>query len=363
LRVGFFTSHPLDTLTGGYVYDRQLVDYMRLKKHQVDVIHLPPGGYLSHLLSSPQLLVSSPLTGKNYDILIEDELDHPVLTLFNLSRRSQGNCPVITIVHNLHCSEPRANWENRFYRRMEKLYLGSVDGFVFNSRTTRKAVEKLIGVPRLNVIAWPGGDRLPSTITEAEVVERAKQPGPLRVLFLGNLFKNKALHVLLDAMAALPHHSCQLSVVGDLTMDKTYVKTIRNQIRKLNLDENVEIHGPLNNGELAAQLRGSHILVVPSFYEGYGIAYLEGMGFGLPAIATSAGAAGEIITHGRNGFLIEPGDSVTLSSYLRQLNEQRGRLSEMGIEALHSFKYHPTWEFTCGNILDFFESCTRTGSR
>lgn len=41
--------------------------------------------------------------------------------------------------------------------------------------------------------------------------------------------------------------------------------------------------------------KNAHTLIVPSSYEGFGIVYLEGMSFGLPAIGTTAGAASELV--------------------------------------------------------------------
>ena len=59
-----------------------------------------------------------------------------------------------------------------------------------------------------------------------------------------------------------------------------------------------------------------HLLAVPSSYEGFGIVYLEGMHFGLPAIAGTDGAAKEIITHGQNGFLVRPGNPQALAHHI-----------------------------------------------
>jgi glycosyltransferase involved in cell wall biosynthesis len=356
LRVGFLISGTLDSLTGGYIYDRQLVDYLRQKGHEVEVIHFPGRDYLDRFLHSPVLSLSKELNHLSLDILLQDELDHPALTLLNHRLRNTASYPVISIVHHLRSCESRPELQNQLYRWIEKCYLKSVDGFVFNSVTTRRTVENLIGMPQSGVIAYPCGNRLSIHITESEIKDRARAPGPLRILFLGNLIRRKALHVLLKAVAKLPANSYFLTIIGDLSMDRTYVRTIRAQILENNLTENISILGPIPNSELVSRLKENHVLAVPSYYEGYGIAYLEGMGFGLPAFGTTAGAANEVITHGRDGFLIPAGDSVILSQYLGELNDDRDRLVSMSLNAYHRFNAHPTWEITCESIHNFLQT-------
>jgi glycosyltransferase involved in cell wall biosynthesis len=355
LRLGFLVSGSLDALTGGYIYDRRLVDYLRQKGQHIDIIHLPGHDYPSRLLQSTHLSLTGELKNLPLDVLLEDELDHPSLIFLNRKLKNQLNCPIISIVHNLHCCELRAKWQNQLYRMVEKYYLLSVDGFIFNSHTTRRAVENLIGTPGMQVIANPCGDRLQASITESEIIDRAQGPEPLRILFLGNLFRNKGLHILLEALAELPINSYHLTVIGDLTMDRSYVKAIKSQIQKYNLDDKVSLLGPLNNNELAARLKESHVLVVPSFYEGFGMAYLEGMGFGLPAIGTTAGAVSEIIHHGESGFLVPPGDSGTLSRYLQELIRNRQLLAAISLNAYRYFKSRPNWQITCDRILNFLQ--------
>ena len=103
-----------------------------------------------------------------------------------------------------------------------------------------------------------------------------------------------------------------------------------------------------------------HLLAVPSTYEGYGIVYLEGMGFGLPAVATTAGAAGEIITHGVDGFLVPPGDAPALAQCLRCLAGDRPLLTALSLAARRRYLAQPTWEQTAGQIRDFL--LAQTGS-
>ena len=358
MRVGFLVSGSLNNLTGGYIYDSQIVDYFQKNGHRVKVIQLPGRSYLDRLLHSPTLVFSRDLDISSLDILLEDELDHPALIFLNRKLKGQVLFPIVTIVHNLHCCELRSNWQNQLYRRVEEYYLKSVDGFIFNSVATRKAVEKLVGTSKPAVIANPCGDRLPVQISESEVAKRAMGSGPLRILFLGNLFRNKSLHILLSALAELPREDYFLTVIGDLSMDRPYVRAIEEQIRKQEIIHNVALTGPLNGSELAAKIKEHQVLAVPSFYEGYGIAYLEGMRYGLPAIGTTAGGAVEIITHGRDGFLIPPGDTRALTQLLNELNQNRDLLKSMSLNAYRRFSDHPSWQETGEKILDFLLSLT-----
>ncbi|MDQ3007117.1 MAG: glycosyltransferase, partial [Chloroflexota bacterium] len=94
-------------------------------------------------------------------------------------------------------------------------------------------------------------------------------------------------------------------------------------------------------------------LVVPSSYEGFGIVYLEGMCFGLPAVGTTAGAAGEIITDGVDGFLIGPEDVDLLAGRLKVINERREVLIQMSLAARGRYLRQPRWEQSAGEIREF----------
>ncbi len=113
------------------------------------------------------------------------------------------------------------------------------------------------------------------------------------------------------------------------------------------------LRGTLSDADLVKELSQSHLLAVPSSYEGLGIAYLEGMRFGLPAIATTAGAAHEIISHDRDGFLVPPKDAAALARCLGILIKDRRQLLKMSLAAQESAAGHPTWE-VCGARLHRF---------
>jgi glycosyltransferase involved in cell wall biosynthesis len=144
-----------------------------------------------------------------------------------------------------------------------------------------------------------------------------------------------------------------IDVVGSLASESLYVKRIQKIIKDSNLSSFIVLHGSLDKESLAEKLRQAHVLVVPSSYEGFGIVYLEGMCFGLPAIGTTAGAAGEIISDGVDGFLIKPGDANLLATRLKTLNEQRDVLIQMSLAARSRYLRQPKWEESASQIRVF----------
>ena len=118
----------------------------------------------------------------------------------------------------------------------------------------------------------------------------------------------------------------------------------------------VTFHSSLNNQPLIEKLKQAHVLVVPSSYEGFGIVYLEGMGFGLPAIGTTLGAASEVIEDGKTGYLIQPGDAQGLANRLKVLNERRDLLLEMSLAARSRYQRQPRWNQTASQIREFLLS-------
>lgn len=346
MKIGLVIYGSLDTLSGGYMYDRMLVDYLRAQGDTVEIISLPWRNYAAHLTDN--------LTFKlppNLDILIQDELNHPSLIRAN---RKPHPYPIISLVHHLRCSELRPKWQNDLYRIVEKKYLQSVDGFIYNSKTTKAVVNELIGNRLPEVVAFPPTDRFEKEISEEEIEERSKKKD-LHILFLGNVIERKGLITLLQAMR-FSTFDFRLDIVGSLVTDPIYAKQMEDFVMSNGLSSVVTFHGALNDQPLIDKLRAAHVLVVPSSYEGFGIVYLEGMGFGLPAIGTTAGAASEVIDDGVTGFLIQPGDARGLADQLQLLSERRDILLEMSLAARSRYLRQPKWSQTAGRIREFLLS-------
>jgi glycosyltransferase involved in cell wall biosynthesis len=214
----------------------------------------------------------------------------------------------------------------------------------------------LAGNSKQSVVAYPPTDRFGGALPEEEIKERASHD-PLKILFLGNVIERKGLHTLLNALVkrtnSLP---CQADIVGSLATDPQYAKQMQKFVITNGLSSMVTFHGPLDNEPLKEKLKQAHILIVPSSYEGFGIVYLEGMAFGLPAIGTTAGAAGEIIEHKKTGYLIEPNNSTALADHISQLASDRSLLTELALNARKRYIQQPSWNEIASGVREFLQN-------
>ncbi len=344
MKIGLVIYGSLDAMSGGYLYDRKLAAHLQSHGDTVEIISLPWRNYLAHLTDNLHFRLPDDL-----DILIEDELNHPSLLIANRQPRA---FPIISLVHNLRSSERRPAWQNSIYRYIEKHYLRSVNGFIFNSPITRESVLSLVDKDKPYVIAPPGGDRLGSLETEA-ISARAVESGPLRLVFLANVTPLKGLHVVLNALQQLPPTNYQLNVIGSIDVDPKYAADMEKLVGSLGLSACVHFCGILNGEALIDELRKAQVMVIPSYYEGFGIAVLEGMAFGLPAIGTTAGAIPQLVTDGKNGYLIEPGNDETLANRLATLASDRQLLLRLSFNARQRFQFQPTWEQSMQTVREF----------
>ena len=363
MRIGLNLYGTLETKSGGTLYDRMVVAGLRRQGHEVTVLPLPSGSYLGRLRQglAGDRLVNQVLGGR-FDLLLQDELCHPSLFLVNRRITALGGPPLVAIVHHLLSDEPRGYWLNRLLAWPERRFLASVDGFICNSLTTRQRVEALVGCERPGVIAHPAGDRFPGpSPSRKAIAERASRPGPLQLLFVGALIPRKGLLPLLQALAGVERGHWRLSVVGDPEVAPAHVREAKGLADRLGLADSIRFLGPRPEAELAGIFASHHLFCMPYAFEGFGIALLEAMGFGLPAVGCRHGAAGETISHGVNGFLLDPGDRAGLIDLIHGLHHDRSRLAALSQAALETFTGRPGWREMAAAIEGFIRELAGQG--
>jgi len=350
MRVGLTLYGSLDERSGGFHYDRQLVEGLRAAGDTVEVIELPWRSYLRGLLDNGYRRLRERLD-VDVDVMVQDELAHPSLVRTN----RHLPYPLVSIVHHLRASERRRLAP--LYRAVERRYLDTVAGVVCPSTATRDAVTALGVDGGETVVAPPAGDRFDPAI-DAEAIRQRAHEGPLRLVFVANITPRKGLDALVTGLAAADTDA-ELTVVGR-AVDADYVAAVRRTVNERGLTDRVRFAGELSDPDLAATLRSSHVLAVPSHYEGFGIVYLEGMSFGLPAVASRAGGATDIVTDGETGLLVDPDAPTSIARAIDGLASDRDRLAAMGQAARRRYERHPDWGATTARVRQLLESAAGT---
>jgi glycosyltransferase involved in cell wall biosynthesis len=157
----------------------------------------------------------------------------------------------------------------------------------------------------------------------------ARADGPLTVLFVGAYGRAKGLDELIASIAAVRRngHDVRLDVVGH-----EYRAGERVRLEALGatsgVGDAVDFHEPVRPDVLRRYYESADIISLPSWREGFPMALLEGMAFGLPPVATAVGGIPELIEDGVSGILVERGDVAGLTAAITRLTDagERARI-------------------------------------
>ncbi|GAB4510810.1 MAG: glycosyltransferase family 1 protein [Haliangiales bacterium] len=110
------------------------------------------------------------------------------------------------------------------------------------------------------------------------------------------------------------------------------------------LRDRVELPGWLDAAALRAQYRRAAVLVIPSWFETFGLVALEGMLHGVPIVAARAGALAERISHQHTGLLYPPRDLDQLVEAVVALLRDPARAAQLGRNAAAAARSGSRWE-------------------
>lgn len=138
--------------------------------------------------------------------------------------------------------------------------------------------------------------------------------GPL-IGVIARLSPEKGHEVLLQAMPAVlaQHPDAQCLLVGAGIAEER----LRAEVQRLGLAGTVIFAG--YRADVAAITPLLTLLVLPSHSEALGLVLLETMARGVPVVATRVGGVPEVITSGRDGLLVPPGDPTTMAEAINSL--------------------------------------------
>lgn len=297
----------LSTVTGGYEYVRHMIDGLRNLGWRIEVLQLDasfpqPSG--AALLDAERQLAA---------------LDADTLTLIDglalgampdIARRQAQRLRLLALVHHplaLETGLPSAL--ARQLRSSERQALAAVRHVIVTSPGTREVLATYDVTPQRISVAEPGVDSVSPRLRR-----RTTQQTPLHLLCVATLTPRKDHASLLQALASLSF-PWTLSCVGDATRHPDTTKQLHGLIEKHGLQDRVALHGKVSPAALDAQLDAADLFVLPTRFEGYGMAVAQALAAGLPVISTHTGSIPQLVAPDA-GIVVPPGDLDALRAAL-----------------------------------------------
>ena len=165
-------------------------------------------------------------------------------------------------------------------------------------------------------IIYNGVDFKSSDLSKEEARNKVGIHGNI-ILSIGRLVPWKGFRMLIKIMPRLLElkQFTRLVIVGD-GPDK---KSLGSMVKNMALENKVFLVGKKTKEELAVYLASADMFVLNSGYEGFSHQILEAMTCGVPVMASAVGGNKELITQGKNGFLVKYNDEFNIIEAIKAL--------------------------------------------
>jgi glycosyltransferase involved in cell wall biosynthesis len=197
------------------------------------------------------------------------------------------------------------------------------DAIVVNSEWSKRGLvaknipsEKIVTVP---LIYEAGNHAAPC---HKSFPSRFEQSSPLKVLFLGNLCVRKGIAEMLEAIDLLRGAPVNFCFVGPSEFRLPEHIRANSRVEWRDAVARVEVHG---------FYRQSHIFILPTHSDGFGLTQLEAQSWGLPVIASLN--CGEVVRHGENGLLLPKVSGVVIAETIEAILRDPAQVPTMSIRS------------------------------
>lgn len=335
--VHFLIPGDLATPTGGYGYDRRVLEEFAAREGDLRHVALPegfPAPDAEARAAAVRALAEVPdggialVDGLAFGALPEVMADHARrLVLVALVHHPLGDERGLDLAaaKSLHARERAA--------------LKHARGVVCTSEATAARLASAFGVaPRLITVALPGTEPGP----------RAAGGGrPPVILSLGSLIPRKRHDVLIAALARIRDRAWRAQIIGSDRLDPECARALKAQVAEAGLGARIAFEGAVVDAR--AELGRADIFALASEYEGYGMAFAEALSQGLPVVACRSRAVAALVPEAA-GAVVAPGDPVTFAGALGRLLDDPGHRAACAEAAFQAGARLPRWADTCAMI-------------
>jgi UDP-glucose:(heptosyl)LPS alpha-1,3-glucosyltransferase len=284
--------------------------------------------------------------------------------LVNAQHFPIANADVFTF-HNhsvAYLSHVGKGWENlvnklkaafipayRLRDQQDELMCQTAKYFVFSSKTCRDDFYYTYDISpnKPSVVAYPGSSLLdPESVNP---ISSKPDQEPFTFLFVGKGFRKKGLDVLFHAchLLAKQGKDFRLVIAGLKGKPQDHVRK-----KLLGLESQIQYLG--FQKDMGKVYRQAQALILPSRVEPFGMVVLQAMQWGMPAIVSRRCGVSEVITHGKDGLILENHlDAEELANLMTELMSDPSVTETMGKRA-RDITAQMTWKETCEATLEAY---------
>ncbi|HLV99838.1 MAG TPA: glycosyltransferase [Ktedonobacterales bacterium] len=216
--------------------------------------------------------------------------------------------PHLTMFHTLARLKQQARPEERetaLRIEYEGRIINSVDQIAVSTPHERDQIARIYGISRARMTIVPCGVDLRHFHPQNREQARASLGlnGKPTLLFVGRPDPLKGGDLLIQA-AGLLQQPAEVVMIGGNLEDDPELERLREAARVQGLADVVRFVGAVPQEELPRYYSAADLMVVPSYYESFGLVAVEALACGTPVIATKVGGLQYIVQDGENGFLV-----------------------------------------------------------
>jgi D-inositol-3-phosphate glycosyltransferase len=283
--------------------------------------------------------------------------------------------PVVQMFHTLAEMKKRVartpeEIESEVRFEEEQRLMDQVNGIIVSTEAELAQMRWLYRIDPSHVgIIPPGVDTSRFYPIDTDEAKEFIQIPPDRrmVLFVGRIEPLKGVDSVLKALKVVlgnidpDRYDLHLSIIGgdpETQADDPSPEMARliSLVEELGLSRCVEFLGKQSQVRLPYYYSAAEFLVMPSYYESFGMVALEAMACGTPVIAAETGGLAFLVRDGETGFHIPTGSHEALAEKMQILVENKLLLDEMGkLAATHAAEY--SWPTITRRVIEFFDSC------
>jgi glycosyltransferase involved in cell wall biosynthesis len=345
MHIAFAVPGDLATPTGGYGYDRRIIQELRRLGWQVDVADIGEGFPFPSIAQRATALSRLSAVPAGCPTVV----DGLAFGALPEAGALQSRMPLIALVHQPLALEPGLDTTQAdIFRQSERAALAAAVRVVVTSEATARTVIGDYDVPaqRISVVR-PGNDPVPPALGSNDSV--------VRLLSIGSVVPGKGYDVLIAALATLADMPWRLVIAGDRTRNLAAAAQLDADIAAYGLGDRITVLGAVPPDHVIELYLASDVFVLASRFEGYGMALAEAIAHGLPVVSTTAGAIPDTVPPD-TGLLVPPDDMGALAQALRRLIGDPAERKRLATNARAAGVRLPTWQDSARLFADAVEA-------